>query len=86
MLSIKSYAFAIRIVNAQVFSGFSERIHIVLEEADETIFKHGTFIFNAQFLIFNLLMLQIDDVVVSFDVLVREVPLQSGCLQRRMLH
>ena len=54
----------------QVFSGFSERIHIVLEEADETIFKQVNIYFlMLNFLIFNLLMLQIDDVVVSFDVL-----------------
>ena len=40
IIHAKSYAFAIRIVNAyKVFSGCSERIHIVLEEADETIFK-----------------------------------------------
>ena len=54
----------------QVFSGCSERIHIVLEEADETIFKQVNIYFlMLKFLIFNLLMLQIDDVVVSFDVL-----------------
>lgn len=33
----------------QVFSGFSERIHIVLEEADETIFKQV----NIYFLMLN---------------------------------
>ena len=33
----------------QVFSGFSERIHIVLKEADETIFKQV----NIYFLMLN---------------------------------
>ena len=50
VIHAKSYAFAIRIVRIQVFSGFSERIHIVLEEADETIFKQVNILFfNAHF-------------------------------------
>ncbi len=31
-------------------------------------------------------MIQIEDVVVSFDVLQGKIPLQSGRLQGRMLH
>lgn len=49
VIHAKSYAFAIRIVTHTSFSGCSERIHIVLEEVDETIFKQV----NIYFLILN---------------------------------
>lgn len=49
VIHAKSYAFAIRIVRIQVFSGCSEKIHIVLKEADETIFKQV----NIYFLMLN---------------------------------
>lgn len=50
VIHAKSYAFCYsNSKRIQVFSGFSERIHIVLEEADETIFKQV----NIYFLMLN---------------------------------
>ncbi len=49
VIHAKSYACYSNSKRIQVFSGCSERIHIVLEEVDETIFKQV----NIYFLILN---------------------------------